>query len=445
MSRAFKVGIFGHFGHFNLGDEAIIRAVLYNIRRCLPDAEILAFSDNPEDTQQRHQVPAFPIARHTYAERARRLESTSAKAASDNGGAWANLRAWLKRVPLLVPLVHAARALVSLPDIIVEELKFLRRSYRTLRGVDLLLVAGSNQFLDNFGGPWGYPYDLLKWSTLAKLAGAKLAFVSVGAGPIDHWLSRLILRPVLFLSDYTSYRDEGSRKLMEPGRETNRSLVYPDLAFSLDPKVHRHQVEGRIESAAKPLVVGINPLAMYDPRYWCFPDEMKYRRYVERMAGLCERLIREGHAVFFFTTQPIDDQVGRDIWEIVQKEIGGGMRPEFVLRQSHFVPELMDAFASADIVVVTRFHGTVLALLTERPTLAICYYRKARELMVDMGQAEYAVDLDDFEVDDLWRRFKALEQNRLAEKEKIRKKNQEYTEALNQQYDYILTKLLPKH
>jgi hypothetical protein len=46
-----------------------------------------------------------------------------------------------------------------------HECKFLWVSYRRLKGFRLLLIAGSNQFLDNFGGDWGFPYTLLKWSS----------------------------------------------------------------------------------------------------------------------------------------------------------------------------------------------------------------------------------------------------------------------------------------
>jgi hypothetical protein len=57
--------------------------------------------------------------------------------------------------------------------------------------------------------------------------------------------------------------------------------------------------------------------------------------------------------------------------------------------------------------------------------------------MIDMGQGAYAVDLDTFSVEDLWKRFKMLEANRAAEKELIRKNNSAYSTILNQQYDIL--------
>ncbi len=44
----------------NLGDEAILEVILRELRACL-DVDVVVFSHNPKDTQQRHQVRAVPI------------------------------------------------------------------------------------------------------------------------------------------------------------------------------------------------------------------------------------------------------------------------------------------------------------------------------------------------------------------------------------------------
>src|SRR5580692_8203899 len=62
-SQPKKIGIFGHVGTQNLGDETIIAAVIQNIRLRYPDAEIRAFTFNPEDTNLRHGIASFPIRR----------------------------------------------------------------------------------------------------------------------------------------------------------------------------------------------------------------------------------------------------------------------------------------------------------------------------------------------------------------------------------------------
>ena len=51
-----KIGISGSYGGLNLGDEAILKSMIEQVRREIPDAEITVFSRNAEDTRRRHKV-----------------------------------------------------------------------------------------------------------------------------------------------------------------------------------------------------------------------------------------------------------------------------------------------------------------------------------------------------------------------------------------------------
>ena len=51
-----KIGITGSYGGLNLGDEAILKSIVEQLRRDIPDAEITVFSRNAEDTKRRHKV-----------------------------------------------------------------------------------------------------------------------------------------------------------------------------------------------------------------------------------------------------------------------------------------------------------------------------------------------------------------------------------------------------
>lgn len=57
----YRVGISGSYGGMNLGDEAILQAIVQQLRQSL-SVEITVFSRNPEDTLRRHQVErAVPV------------------------------------------------------------------------------------------------------------------------------------------------------------------------------------------------------------------------------------------------------------------------------------------------------------------------------------------------------------------------------------------------
>jgi polysaccharide pyruvyl transferase WcaK-like protein len=56
-----RIGISGSYGGLNLGDEAILQAIITELRRSLP-VEITVFSRDVEDTRRRHTVDrALPL------------------------------------------------------------------------------------------------------------------------------------------------------------------------------------------------------------------------------------------------------------------------------------------------------------------------------------------------------------------------------------------------
>ena len=232
----YRIGIFGHYGHHNMGDEAIVEAVIQNLRSRWPTVQLTGFSMNAKDTSLRYGIPAYQIRRLDGAPRgiakandpipAHRIPAT-------NCSKIAVVRDYLKRSALLRFLAKSSRFVLKLPPALWRELVFLRDSYRIGKDVDCFFVAGSGQLMDTFGGVWAYPYTLLKWTVLARLAEARVVFVSVGAGPIESLWSRLMVRAALSLADYVSFRDAGSQRLIEWFGSGKRWLVYPDLAQSL--------------------------------------------------------------------------------------------------------------------------------------------------------------------------------------------------------------------
>ena len=66
--KRFRIGISGSYGGLNLGDEAILRVIVRQLRESLP-VEITVFSRNPADTLKRHGVEhAVPVRDMSKAE-----------------------------------------------------------------------------------------------------------------------------------------------------------------------------------------------------------------------------------------------------------------------------------------------------------------------------------------------------------------------------------------
>src|SRR2546430_8636084 len=197
-----KVGVFSHGGTRNLGDEALFAAVVQNVLLHIPDAEIVGFTINPYDTLQRHAISSSPIRRlgktsQTGSGSNPTTQSKASKTKDQPKKVNSTIVDTVKAIPGLRSLMSRLRQLVGVAADVIAEPKFLFDSYRRLKGVDLLLVAGSQQLNDGYGGAWGFPFTLFKWTLLSKLTGTKVAILSVGAGPISSPLSKFFFKRVL--------------------------------------------------------------------------------------------------------------------------------------------------------------------------------------------------------------------------------------------------------
>src|SRR4029077_6118387 len=136
--------------------------------------------------------------------------------------------------------------------------------------------------------------DILRWSIAAKLSRCKLLFLSVGAGPIRHPLSRRIIRYALALGEYRSYRDRFSKQYLEHiGFDTSCDLVRPDLAFSF-PKT-KLPVRGN-HRASKP-VVGVGLISYFGRRGTSENGDATYRAYLEKLSSFVAWLIEQRYPV----------------------------------------------------------------------------------------------------------------------------------------------------
>ena len=422
-----RIGILGHFGTENLGDEAVIAGVLHQIRDRYPDAEIVAFTGHPDDALRRHGTISFPLWRRSLAS-----GGEGAVRPTKPPRILAAIRNAAIRVPGLHAVLKAIRNAVRLPWLLLRELSFLAKSRDRLQGIDLLIVAGSNQLNDYWGGAWGFPYTLLKWCILAKSVGAKIAFLCCGAGPLHSWLGRRFITYSLSLADCRSYRDVGSRRLMASFGAPADDPVCTDLAWGL-----RLGPSGQREASSR-LVVGLNPLPFFDPRYWPEQDAARYESYVAKLATFAAWLKARGHSVVFFPTQLRADP---PVIEDIRTSMGGagetiGDDP-IADRPMLTLDDLILRLSMMDVVVATRYHGVLLAAAVHRPVLAIAYYQKTIDLMTQIGQPDYVVDITSFDAASLAKRFVMIESNIQSIRREIEQRALGLRQAVKKECDRV--------
>ena len=445
MNSTKTIAIFGHYGNQNLGDESITQAMLDNMSQRLPEAQFIGMSINPVDTARRHRITSFAIRRRSDGhngpiepELADTLSAPSAGAAvptpaqaqqkTHESISW---KKRLKSLPVLGWLLQSCQALLQLTLTTKNEIIFLLAARRAIKNIDLIIVTGSNQFLDNFGGAWGFPYTLLKWTLLAKSCGNKVAFASVGAGPLSLPVSFKMLNLALGKSDFLSYRDDGSKALLESVNINLNGLIYPDIAHSLNYQNTTSPTDGE-------LTIAVNPMPVYDSRYWAVADDLKFHAYVQKVATLCTHILERGCQLKLFTTQARDADVIVDIVNVLQQSPAfDEWQARLQIINDESVNQLMETIASADIIVATRFHATVLPLQLDKPVMGICYYRKAAELLNDVGLQDYHVDIDDFSAEILIQMLESMISNRQQLTDTVSQRYAKYTHALDEQYQQL--------
>ena len=343
LSNPVRIAVVSNVGNLNLGDEAILRSTLQALRNRLPNASIRVYTISPAEAAERHGVDTAPL-------RSRVTE----RPAGQSHRAAHPLRTVARSIPVVAPILGAAARLIRAAAAAAREPGFIVRSWRGLRGADLLLVAGSNQLEDWFGGPRGYPYTLLLWTILARLVGAPVAFVSVGAGPLNSGLSRWMCVRAVRLATYVSFRDAESLGLMRRLGYHRGGIVVPDLAFGLaleDP---------RARPSGASLRMGVNVFPYRDPRYDPHVRDggAAFCRYLDGIAGVVAGARQRGMQPVLFGMQRADEPV----LDLVQERLRA-RAPELGDVERRMPPTLADVIAlidGCDVLVATRYHGILL-------------------------------------------------------------------------------------
>jgi polysaccharide pyruvyl transferase WcaK-like protein len=424
VRRAKKVGILDHLGGGNLGDDATQAAVMCNLRRRWPDCEIVGFSMNPSDTRSRHGIPSYPIRRETWDINYRPPKESGVHANAETAPV---KRHALRRVASRI------KAAFRGPTEAVPELFFLIRSFRLMRSFDVLIIGGGGQLLDSWGGPWKFPYTLFKWVSLAKLSKAKCYFMSVGAGPLEHGLSKTFIRYALRLADYVSFRDEKSRALAVRAGFTGDAQVWPDCVYSLDVPAAAPRDR---ETQPAPLV-GVSPMAYCDPRHYYIQDLNVYKAFVQKLALFGSWLSRDHRLTLFSTDISFDADTIEDLNGALKGEPGMDWSSLLTREPIVGIESLLSQMSCLDYIVTCRFHGVIFAHLKNIPVIAISHHPKVATLMTDIGLSEYCLDIHTFDTKQLVETFTRLVNNKVSIKARMAETLSRYKSSLTGHFDQL--------
>lgn len=361
--RPLRIATLGWHCAGNLGNDGCLEAMLRFIRREHPDAEITAICPEPEE------------------------------AAKTFGVAGVQMR-W---EPKSLPVRALNKLALKTPSALVNWLNTRRR----IANFDFLIVPGAGLIDDYRTNFLGRPSVLRRWCAAAKRAGVPILFVSVGADPIRNAMSRFVVKPVVSMARYRSYRDAGSRAYMQSiGIDESATPIYPDLAWGLPEPIEREAAgrDGR-------LTVGVGVMAYHG---WTSIEAGHdvHGAYVQKITAFVDWLAERGCRVRLLVGEKSDMRVVKAVSE----------RARCVSTDAWIAPtpaqslaDLMTQIAGVDVVVASRFHNVLCALKMGRATISLSYMPKCNELLAQAGLPDgFHQMIETFDLDVLKQQFDRL-------------------------------------
>jgi polysaccharide pyruvyl transferase WcaK-like protein len=299
------------------------------------------------------------------------------------------------------------------------------------RNFDIVIIPGMGVLETTLElNAWGFPYAMLLMCASARMAGAKVAFVSVGANVARERTIKWLFVRSLRLATYRSFRDDYSRDSMRTmGLDVSRDKVYPDLAFALPAPQPR--AESR-PSDERTIALGVMDYhgASAD-RQQAEEISAEYTAKIVEFAG---RLIDDGYRIRLVTGDPSDEVVVTAVIDDLRKTRPGPAAKRLVREPAESLGELMTQLDQADVVVASRYHNVQSALALAKPTISISYGTKSDVLMEKMHLAEFRQSIRTLDVPRLVDQLRALEARSGRIETAMRERTAEYRTQLDQQF-----------
>ena len=364
-----RVGLYGRLGGGNIGNDAMLDAVMDHLRAWHSDATLDFMCEGPDEITERFGVPAVEMH-------------------------------WLQsRKPARS---RTAQKLLTLARIPVAGVIDTWRTARWVRRHDVVIVPGAGVLEGTLPErPWELPYTMLVMAVSGRLFGVRTGLVCVGGSRVEERAIRLLLRAAARLVNYRSFRDEYS---LEVGRETGvaapQDKAYADMAFWLPLEVTREP---------EPKSVGLGVMAYYgSPGDRSRADEV-HAKYVDQMKELTRLLVQSGRSVRLLIGDRLDEEVAKEVLADAQGAWAGLSRLPVSYEPFSSFEGLTGQVASVQTVVAMRYHCVVAGLKVGRPTLAIGYGRKHDAVMAQMGLSGYVQDVRSLDLERLVEQVGELE------------------------------------
>jgi polysaccharide pyruvyl transferase CsaB len=330
-----RVFITGYYGFGNIGDEAILAAMVVHLRELRPDLQITATSATPEATAASLGIDAI---------------------------LWSSAYAMLEAV----------------------------------RIADLVVIGGGGIFHDYWGiNPASFLTDD-HWDITFYAAPAAMAILfdkpvmlyAVGVGPLFSEHAQKFTKFACDVAAAITVRDAGSRRILESiGVMPDRVAITADPAFGFPVPKDQAGVECLTSVEAK------RPRIAVALRQWSFGVDPSFWER-ETAAGLDLFLDQHSGEILFVPFQrsksiPEDDTfIAHRVQALMRNKDRTSM-----LTSDASPQQMVAVLGACDLIVGMRLHSLILGMLSNVPLLALSYDAKVEQAMDSIGLQSFTLDI----------------------------------------------------
>lgn len=333
------------FGTINKGAELMGFAVLKEISRCYPDAEVIINNDEAD----------ISSLRKYYSLKIRHRQGR-------------NRCLSLTRWRVMSVLERLSPSLSR---------RFTRYTPKDV--VDVLLDIGGFQFGDQWNHTKSNIHDWEHYLKSLKKSGTKIIFLPQAFGPFEKESSKEMLNVISKYADMLMARDQISYAyLTNAGINNAKVLLFPDftaLASGVET-VQSRECKGKVCFVPNIQMINQGVIGM--------------DKYIEVFAMMINTVFEFGKSAFLLNHGYFDDL---SLCQRIKERCGKDIH----IYTGYDALETKGIIAASLMVVSSRFHGVANSLSSNVPCLATSWSHKYQMLFNDFGISDGVIDINDQE------------------------------------------------
>jgi polysaccharide pyruvyl transferase WcaK-like protein len=259
------------------------------------------------------------------------------------------------------------------------------KKIRVFFSISHVVYFGGDLWVELYGDkmPRQSLYKMLILNTALKIFGKKIAYIGCGAGNISGY-SLLLAKLSAYCADLIIVREERTKNLLK----LDRVIVLPDLTINLidESEIQKLNLNNTTE-------VRIGVSVMYH-----IPDaQNRYSEYIRQMSKILSDIQTHNSSIsielipMLISGDTHDDlRVCKELVNLAKEETG--IKIDILEYES--LSDFMSKISNYTLIIGTRLHSNILAILTGVPALGIAYRPKVRSFFKQAELEDLCVNLD---------------------------------------------------